>query len=209
MLTDDLNTYWTRLHLPLTSDVSLVDYQYSHLAMFHSGEERCYHNLSHIRQMITLWEEFGKYIREQEVVLFAIFFHDIIYNPLLKNNEEESAQAAEKYLSELNYPAEKITLVSEFILATKTHINTLNNTDLDYFLDFDLYILGTAQETYQAYAQQIRKEYLIYPDTVYKPGRKRLLQHFLEAPAIFHTPVFRKLYEENARKNIQAEMDTL
>ncbi|TWF39020.1 putative metal-dependent HD superfamily phosphohydrolase [Chitinophaga polysaccharea] len=210
MLTDnDLKTHWTQLHQHLTTDTSLVDYQFEHLTMMYTGAQQTYHNLAHIRQLISLLETHKAAISDPEIVLFAIFFHDMVYNILFKDNEERSAEAAEKYLQQLQYPAEKITVVSEFILATKTHINTLNNQDLDYFLDFDLAILGTAPDIYQEYARQIRTEYLIYPDAVYKPGRKKLLRHFLEAPAIYHTPVFRKLYETRARQNIQAEIDTL
>ncbi|NLR57141.1 hypothetical protein HGH93_03475 [Chitinophaga polysaccharea] len=210
MLTEnDLKIHWTQLHQPLTIDTSLVDYQFEYLTMLYGGSQRTYHNLTHLRQLISLLETHKAAISDPEAVLFAIFFHDMEYNILFKDNEEQSAKAAERHLQQIYYPAEKITMVSEFILATKTHINTLNNRDLDYFLDFDLAILGTAPEEYQEYARQIRAEYIIYPDPVYKPGRKRLLQRFLEAPAIYHTPAFRELYETRARQNIQAEIDTL
>lgn len=204
-----LHDKWGQLHANLKVDTSLITYQYEYLTMMYSGEQRTYHNLSHITQMIMLSEEFGTYLQDPDVVLFSIFFHDLVYNPLMKNNEADSAEAAERYLREIGYPENKTTLVSEFIVATKTHINTLNNKDLDYFLDFDLYILGTAPEAYKTYSQQIRQEYNIYPDLLYKPGRKKLLKHFLEAPAIYHTPLFREQYEAAARKNIQTEIDTL
>jgi len=64
-------------------------------------------------------------------------------------------------------------------------------------------------KTYQAYTRQIRQEYHIYPDLLYKPGRKKVLQHFLKMPAIYVTPAFRDLYETTARQNIQAELNTL
>ncbi|MBO9733114.1 MAG: hypothetical protein J7623_31020 [Chitinophaga sp.] len=204
-----LHDKWIQLHASHNEDPSLVTYQYEYLTMMYSGEQRTYHNLSHITQMILLWEEFVAHLQDPEVVLWAIFFHDLVYNPLMKNNEADSAEAAERYLQKIGYPENKITLVSEFIVATKTHINTLNNKDLDYFLDFDLQILGTALEAYKTYSRQIRQEYSIYPDLLYKPGRKKLLKHFLEAPAIYHTPVFRELYEAQARENIQTEINTL
>ncbi len=209
MLENDLRRHWTTLHLPLAADASLVDHQYAQLTLLYNGEQRYYHNLLHLRQLITLLEMHREHIRDEEILLWAIFFHDIIYNVLYKDNEERSARAAAGYLSQIGYPPEKIMLVSEFIYATKTHINTLNSPDLDYFLDFDLYILGSAPEVYREYAQQIRNEYGIYHDQVYNPGRKKVLRHFLEMPAIFRTPVFRELYEENARNNLRAELNTL
>jgi len=209
MLENDLKHYWTTLHLPLAADVSLADQQYDQLTLLYSGEQRYYHNLLHLRQLITLLETHREHIRDKATLLWAIFFHDIIYNVLYKDNEERSAKAAAAYLSQIGYPPEKIMLVSEFIYATKTHINTLNSPDLDYFLDFDLHILGASPEVYREYAQQIRKEYAIYHDQVYNPGRKKVLRHFLEMPGIFRTPVFRELYEENARRNLRAELNTL
>jgi predicted metal-dependent HD superfamily phosphohydrolase len=40
-------------------------------------------------------------------------------------------------------------------------------------LDADLSILGKDLDTYLAYTKMIRKEYSIYPDFLYKPGRKK------------------------------------
>jgi len=46
----------------------------------------------------------------------------------------------------------------------------------------------------------------IYPDFLYNPGRKKALEHFLENEFIFQTNEFRRLFEENARANIQQEI---
>jgi predicted metal-dependent HD superfamily phosphohydrolase len=59
------------------------------------------------------------------------------------------------------------------------------------------------------YFEQIRKEYRIYPDFLYKPGRAKALEHFLENKFIFQTEEFRKLYEEKARRNIEKEISLL
>lgn len=170
---------------------------------------RYYHNWLHIQQLVSLQQAYAHQLTDPEAVLFAIFFHDIIYNPLQPDNEEQSAAAAAAHLHKINYPTEKTGKISDFIIATKTHINTHRDPDLDYFLDFDLQILGASPETYQAYAGQIRQEYQVYPDDVYIPGRKKVLQHFLDMPVIYVTPAFRELYETAARTNIQAELDTL
>ncbi|MFX1704236.1 hypothetical protein PV783_09800 [Chitinophaga sp. CC14] len=202
-----LNVIWSSLH-PNT-DATLVNSSYTALVDAYQSHGRYYHNWSHIQQLVSLQQAYVHQLTDPEAVLFAIFFHDIIYNPLQPDNEERSAAAAVTHLHKINYPVEKNTKVSDFIIATKTHINTHHDPDLDYFLDFDLQILGASPETYRAYAQQIRQEYQVYPDDVYIPGRRKVLQHFLEMPAIYVTPAFRELYETAARTNIQAELNTL
>lgn len=59
------------------------------------------------------------------------------------------------------------------------------------------------------YTKQIRKEYSIYPDFLYKPGRKKVLEHFLQLENIFKTDYFKTKYEVQARKNIESEWRNL
>jgi predicted metal-dependent HD superfamily phosphohydrolase len=72
-----------------------------------------------------------------------------------------------------------------------------------------LKILSKEWKEYEVYFKQIRKEYKIYPDMLYNPGRKKALQHFLENEFIFQTETFRTKYEKQARENIQREISQL
>jgi predicted metal-dependent HD superfamily phosphohydrolase len=146
---------------------------------------------------------------DRDVVTFAVFYHDIIYNVLRKDNEPRSAQLAVKRLQALKVPPEKIEQVKLYIEATQTHAVTAAVThigDLQLFLDFDMSILAADWEAYEAYTRQVRKEYRIYPDKLYYPGRKQFLQHCLQVEYIFLTPTFRERYEGVARKNIIWEL---
>ena len=49
---------------------------------------RSYHNLLHIYEMLKLYEEFKEVIHEKRRVFLAIWFHDAVYVPIDKNNEE-------------------------------------------------------------------------------------------------------------------------
>lgn len=209
MQISELRAPWTQTNFPYTNDLMLINQSYVNVMMAYQEETRHYHNISHLLQLVSLQQAYADRIRDNEVVLFSIFFHDMIYNARYSDNEEKSATAAVTHLRKIGFPADKTAAVNDFIIATKTHINTQNDPDLDYFLDFDLQILGTSPEAYRQYTQQIRQEYSIYPDLLYKPGRKKAMQHFLEMPTIFRTPVFRELYEAQARQNIRAEIDTL
>jgi predicted metal-dependent HD superfamily phosphohydrolase len=91
------------------------------------------------------------------------------------------------------------------ILATKGHtVSTDNDTNL--FTDADLSILGESWELYQEYFQKIRKEYAIYPDAVYNPGRTKVLNHFLSMERIFKTDIFHEKFELNAKNNLTREL---
>ena len=76
-------------------------------------------------------------------------------------------------------------------------------------VDFDLQILGRSWDIYEMYYKQIRKEYRIYPNFMYHPGRKKVLQHFLAKEVIYQTETFRTKYEKQARENIEREIELL
>jgi predicted metal-dependent HD superfamily phosphohydrolase len=90
-------------------------------------------------------------------------------------------------------------------MATKGHAIS-EDADTNYFTDADLAILGSNNDEYLQYVKSIRKEYKFYPDFVYNPGRKKVLEHFIQMPRIYKTDYFYNKYEEPARKNIIDEI---
>lgn len=209
MLTDILHNSWLQLLQPYTSDRALIEEGFKMIVGHYTEAQRHYHNLHHLNALLQLQQTHADIITDNERLSLAIFFHDIVYDVKQPDNEEKSALAAAAFLRRTNYPAEKIGQVMDFIRATSTHINSSSNNDLDYFLDFDLSILSAPAADYTVYAQQIRNEYSIYPDELYKPGRKKVLTHFLSLPAIYKTSLFRKQGEAMARQNMQEELHAL
>ncbi len=139
---------------------------------------------------------------------FFLFYHDIIYDATSKSNEEKSAAVAKTRLARLGLHQDKISLISDQIIATKAHLKS-EHTDTNYLLDADLSVLGKDLGTYLDYTQKIRKEYSIYPNILYNPGRKKVLRHFLELESIFKTDYFKEKYEMQARDNISHEIGLL
>jgi predicted metal-dependent HD superfamily phosphohydrolase len=80
-----------------------------------------------------------------------------------------------------------------------------NNADTNLFTDADLSVLGESRDQYEKYCFQVRREYAIYPDIVYKPGRKKVISHFLQMERIFKTTAFSDRYEKQARENLHWE----
>lgn len=83
------------------------------------------------------------------------------------------------------------------------------DNDTNLFIDADMAIVGAPAKDYINYSEQIRKEYSIFPDFMYKPGRKKVLQHFMDMDYIFKTLHFREKFEEHALKNLLAELERL
>lgn len=189
-------------------NTSLIEQHWRDISEKYSDKKRHYHNLDHLSKMLVQLQPCRELVVEWNSVLFALFYHDYIYNSSSKDNEEESAIEAERKLTALGVPDEKISLVTQLILATKSHTTSTNN-DVNLFTDADLSILGSSDAEYESYKTNVRKEYSIYPDLLYKPGRRKVLQHFLDMPYIFKTEFFRGRLEAAARKNIINELKTL
>jgi predicted metal-dependent HD superfamily phosphohydrolase len=175
----------------------------------YSAAGRHYHTIAHLSDLLCLQQQYAPLIIDNDSLLYAIFFHDIIYSSTRKDNEARSAGEAVRFLQNINYPAEKQQKIHSYITATAGHLNPLGDPDLDYLLDFDLHILGALPAQYDAYTKQIRKEYWIYPVFMYNMGRKKVLQHFLSQPHIYKTPAFREKYEQKARENMEKELEGL
>lgn len=192
--------------LEIGFDTNQTQVLWEELQKAYSGKNRYYHNLTHLEEMITQYEMYHSQLTFPAEVLYAIFYHDYIYKATSKENELKSAELAISILP-ANARINK-DLVFEMILATKLHEHNAVE-DINWLIDFDLKILSKEWKDYETYFNQIRKEYKIYPDLLYIPGRKKALQHFLENEFIFQTETFRRQFEKQARENIQREISQL
>lgn len=196
------------LCLNFSENKILVEKFWTEIENNYSTKSRYYHNLPHLENMFEEIDAVRDQIEKFENISFSIFYHDMIYDASSKLNEEKSADVAKERLESLGVNNDKIQNIYEQILATKSHKKS-ENKDTNFLLDADLSILGKSSEAYSEYTKQIRKEYSIYPDFLYKPGRKKVLQHFLELENIFKTEYFRGKYEIQARENIESELKNL
>jgi predicted metal-dependent HD superfamily phosphohydrolase len=172
----------------------------------YSAASRQYHNVTHLEEMIALFDIHHAHLQQPTEILYSIFYHDIVYKTTRKDNELKSAELA---LANLPQDAKlDKQLVFDAICATQLHQHNTNE-DINYLIDFDLKILSKPWDEYLLYCQQIRKEYKIYPNILYKPGRKKALQHFLEQEFVYNTALFRELYDAVAKENLSNEISLL
>ncbi|SDI12664.1 HD domain-containing protein [Chryseobacterium jejuense] len=204
----NLRDQFEQLCLLFTNDLGLIGSLWKEIETKYTEKGRHYHNLLHLENMFRELDAVKSNISDFSTVSFSVFYHDIIYNASSKSNEEKSALKAVERLSELGLHQGDLTIISDQILATKLHQKS-EDQNTNYLLDADLSILGKDFESYLAYTRMIRKEYSIYPDLLYKPGRKKVLKHFLELNSIFKTDYFKEKYEVQAKSNIAAEIQLL
>jgi predicted metal-dependent HD superfamily phosphohydrolase len=206
---DVLRRHWEALFCGYDADQGDVEDLYQQLVRLYSAEGRAYHNLSHIRSLLNLGDSFRDRIQNYQALSFAVWFHDAIYSTRKKDNEERSAKFAVKSLGRFKVPVDTLVLTCEMIVATREHQNKGDSEDLNIFLDLDLSILGSEENVYQCYAQAIRKEYWWAPGYLYNKGRRKVLVSFLERESIYLTPEMVNRLEEQARRNIRREIESL
>lgn len=199
---------WLQLTSRYTSDPTLQLQLWLELEQLYTSAGRHYHTLQHINSLLQLSAQFEEQILQLDLFQFAIFYHDAIYEPLRYDNEEQSADLARRRLHQLGLPEPEVELVTQLIMATKTH-QSLALPDANLLLDFDLAILAAPHEQYTQYTCQVREEYKMVPETEYRKGRIKVLQRFLSQENIYKTEGIRQEYECQARNNLQQEIKRL
>lgn len=178
---------------------------FAYLVKQYTSKERKYHSLNHVIYMLSLAEKFKANVHNWMAFYLAIWFHDAIQNKL-KANEKLSAQKCLEAIDELNLPADAHE-AAQLILATESH-RASESSDAKLFVDLDLAILGSSKEEYRRYARQCRAEYKI-PNFLYRRGRIKVLEKFLQREHIYQSDLFRKRYEYQAQKNLNWEVEAL
>ena len=145
---------------------------------------------------------------EARQIELALWWHDAIYDATKGDNEAQSALLARADLTLLGEPNDGIAEVERLIRLTAGHQVAEEDKVGAVLVSIDLSILGRPWPEYERYAAAIRQEYAHVPDTLFCPGRARVLMQFLEGP-IFPDAAFRAEYEKQARSNIEAEIVAL
>ena len=206
---DTLYNNWNTITSRYSSDEQLSQTLYTNLVERYNESGRHYHNLTHVQTLLyDIGEYYGGAIPDE--LFFAVWFHDAIYNTIIGNNEARSADLAVEQLEKLEVPANIIARVKDLILKTADHAAAdAYDEATKVFLDADLKILGAPAEVYEQYTQQVRREYHLIPDMLFKPGRRKFVERTLALPGIFRTEYFESRYEAQARINLANEVKQL
>ena len=156
---------------------------------------RRYHDIRHIAQMLA-W---GREVRLDDAQTLAVWFHDAIYDPRSKSNEEDSAALARQLLANGGHGDELVATVARIVLDTKQHQPTIAASAK--VLDLDLASLALPWPDFRANSDSIRAEYAHVGDADFNAGRRAFLAGLLQRPRLFFTP-WGQAREAAARTNV-------
>lgn len=200
-MTISLRKAWERFCKDINAQEN-IEKEFEFVIKNYDEEGRGYHNLKHIEEALSDFEEVKDLLNEALEVQMAIWYHDIIYDSKRPDNEEASAKLAMDRAKILGLNSNFAKIVYGLIMLTKGHLPS-DNPDSKYLIDIDFGILGKDSIRFSEYEKGIRKEYSNYEDKVYKLERIKVLKSFLARESIYQTEYFRNKYEKIARTNIQ------
>lgn len=202
---NDLRARWRRLQARLGAKGR--DLGFLAVLQGWSHPSRRYHTLDHLTHVLDAFERVRDAAEDPEAVELALWFHDLVYEPLVPGNEEASARKASDALLAAGLPEAFARRVHDLVLATR-HDAVPRGLDARLVVDCDLSILGASAEAFDAYERGVREEYAAVPEDAWKAGRAAILAGFLARERIFSTPQFAHL-EGAARENLKRAMGRL
>jgi len=173
---------------------------------------RHYHAVRHVRWVVRHVTALASATGDPGAVIAAAFFHDVVYDPTRADNEQLSAQLADRALTELGWEPGRSQRVCAMILATIDHdIDPSNGGDPDTWvlLAADLAVLAAEPARYSEYASTVRREYTHVSDDEWQVGRAAVLRGLLDRRHLFAPALDLNEWEHRARANITAELATL
>lgn len=166
---------------------------------------RHYHNLNHIARMFQTAAE--QKIELSEMQIWAIWFHDIIYEVGANDNEERSAEVVGKRLeidhgSGIFFP-KFVEEIKTIIRDTQDEVPTIEESKV--VVDLDLWDLA-AERRYWLNRDLIEKEMLTKCTMKeWKEGRAKWLGMMLDRDRIYWSEYADEAMERRARCNMEAE----
>ena len=179
----------------------------------HAEPQRAYHDWRHIEELLALFGEVSGALRDPAAVLFAILFHDSVYDPRRGDNEDRSADLLRDLAGGALEP-DSLATALQLVAATKSHrlpdgLTPAQSHDAGIFLDMDLSILAASRPRYDEYERQIRAEYAHVPDDAFRAGRSKILRSFLDRDDLYLSDWGRCRFAAPALRNLARALDAL
>ena len=193
---------WRDLAQVLSLPAALSDAILTELQAGYGETGRHYHTDRHIVSLLN--QAAGLDFQDAEIAQLAIFFHDLVYDPLRNDNERRSAEIMIHRLLD-HVPVDRLNHAAAIIEATANHQPT-GNRDTDLVLDLDMGILGQPWPIYETYARDVMAEYLPHTgEAAWRKGRVSLfIDPTLARGKIFITEPF-KPFDDLAMENLRRE----
>jgi predicted metal-dependent HD superfamily phosphohydrolase len=169
---------------------------------------RAYHTRQHLWECLAWLQRFEAQAERPAEIAVALWFHDAIYQPSRHDNEALCANWARAAMWAAGADADAAERVHALVLATQ-HQALPQGTDQQLLIDIDLAILGAPPQRFDEDERQVRIEYAAGPEQAFRIGRRKILQSFLDRPALYGTVPPRQCFEAQARVNLQRSIALL
>ena len=168
--------------------------------------QRAYHTWDHIEALLGHFQALGDHIHDKTRILWALYWHDAIYDPTRPDNEAVSADLL-RAEGKSKIPDDTLEEAAMIIDATAKHLLPESLTghalsDAAYFLDMDLSVLAARADVFDTYEDHIRFEYSFVPKETYTAARASILKGFLAREHLYFTDQCRKKWEDKARAKL-------
>lgn len=172
---------------------------------------RRYHDLAHLRDVLTVVDAHAALAAHPDRVRLAAWLHDAVYDPRATPgaNEHASATLTHDLLTALGVPPDTVADVRRLVLLTAGHDPEPGDADGGLLCDADLAVLARDPAGYAAYAAAVRAEYAHVPDPAFRAGRAAVLRALLALPAPYRRVPDAVAWRDRARANLSAELASL
>jgi predicted metal-dependent HD superfamily phosphohydrolase len=177
--------------------------------------QRHYHRLTHLVELFWALDELenaGEIDADQALLCrVAGWFHDAVYDPTAGAgvNEADSAWLATDTLTGLGVLSDAVQTVERLIALTAGHDVGIETSTQRAFHDADLWIFAADADRFDAYCEQIRKEYRHVPGPAYCAARGHVLRTFADREEIYLTDYARAEWAPRAITNLDRELARL
>jgi predicted metal-dependent HD superfamily phosphohydrolase len=164
---------------------------------------RFYHDAKHLADCLATVDDALEAGANHDLAELALWYHDAVYDPRAKDNEEASAARLETDGAVLGLPPGLILRGAKLVRATAHGSAGPSDDPLAALVcDIDLAILGRDAKRFLEFEDSVRKEYAHVGSVAFAIGRGRFLASLVELPRIFTSPWAHERFEEAARRNI-------
>lgn len=188
---------FAKLILSLKPDVdqNLLSTWIDLLEAHYMSSGRYYHGINHLNSLLdrldtlkpfSYGENFKPGLDRLHETEVAIWFHDALYDPSNKFNEEWSANLCKNFMQSVGLTSYDqgrfMTNVLDAILATKHNGSVPNGNGARVMVDLDLAHFADPWDVFNASNYLIRKEYASVPDETYRVARISFLAKLMIRP---------------------------
>jgi predicted metal-dependent HD superfamily phosphohydrolase len=167
---------------------------------------RAYHTTEHLVFVLSVVDSHAHLAADADAVRLAAWFHDAVYDPQARDNEERSAVLASAALRELGAGPDEVAEVARLVRLTATHEVADGDRNGALLADADFATLAVPAPAYDRYTAAIRREYAHVPDEAFRAGRAAMLRRLADLPSLYRIVPERAAWTERARGNITREL---